>query len=78
MTNKISSTTAAVLGLLAQTHARITDIGLWDGNDWYDDDVKIGVASGVPYSDNSDVRRRIESPMALEGSVPNYMTFENV
>jgi len=78
MTNKISSTTAAVLGLLTHTHARITDTGLWDGNDWYDDSVQIGVASGVPYSDDSDVRRRIESPMALEGSVPNYMTFENV
>jgi hypothetical protein len=36
------------------------------------------VNKGVPYSDDADVRRRIEAPMALEGSVPDYMTFDNV
>jgi chitodextrinase len=38
----------------------------------------MGVTGGVPYSDDSDVRRRIEAPLALEGSVPDYMTFDNV
>lgn len=64
--------------MFTQTSARITDDGIWDGNDWYDDGVEIGVIKGVPYSDDADVRRRIEAPMALEGSVPDYMTFDNV
>jgi hypothetical protein len=78
MTWKTSSTAAAVLCMFTQTSARIADDGLWDGNDWYDDGVEIGVNKGVPYSDDADVRRRIEAPMALEGSVPDYMTFDNV
>jgi len=77
MTWKIS-TTAAVLYMFSQVEAKITEDGLWDGNDWYDDDVEIGVRKGVPYSDDPEVERRIEAPVALEGSVPDYESFENV
>jgi len=72
------STTAAVLYMFSQVETKITEDGLWDGNDWYDDDVEIGVRKGVPYSDDPEVERRIEAPVALEGSVPDYESFDNV
>jgi hypothetical protein len=72
------SAQAVLLGLLAQTNARIKNSGIWDNNDWYDDDVEIGVEDGIPYSDDLDVSRRIESAMATEGAVLNYMEFDNV
>jgi hypothetical protein len=71
-------TQAAVLGLFAHASARIVDSGLWDNNDWYDEDVKIGVANGVPYSNDEAVSRRLDAAMATEGSVLDYMDFPNV
>jgi hypothetical protein len=72
------TTTAAVIYMFSQVDTKITEDGLWDRNDWYNDDVEIGVRKGVPYSDDPEVDRRILAPMALEGSVPNYESFENV
>lgn len=69
---------AALLGLLAQTNARIKSSGIWDDNDWYDDIADVGVEDGEPYSDDPDVRRRIISAIATEGDVLNYMEFPNV
>ena len=38
-----TSTTVAVIYMYSLAQAKITNDGLWDGNDWYDDNVKIGV-----------------------------------
>jgi hypothetical protein len=69
---------AVLLGLLAQTNARIKSSGIWDDNDWYDDSVEIGVEDGEPYSDDPAIHRRIVAAMATEGAVTNYMEFPNV
>jgi hypothetical protein len=36
------------------------------------------VENGIPYSNDDDVERFIEAPVALEGSVPDYEDFANV
>merc|ERR1712110_81294 len=59
-------------------NAKITDDGLWDGHDWYNDTIEIGVKKGVPYSEDGEVKGRITAPMALEGNVPDYETYDNV
>jgi hypothetical protein len=33
------------------------DDGPWTGNDWYDEEQKIGIRNGVPYS-NDEARQR--------------------
>ena len=72
------STTAAIICLLAETNARITDNGLWDDADWYDSATEIGVTNGSPFSEDAAVARRINSPMATEGAVMDYLSFPNV
>jgi len=69
---------AVLLGLLAQTNARIRSSGIWDDYDWYDPSVEIGVLDGEPYSNDPDVDRRIVAAIATEGAVTNYMDFDNV
>jgi predicted nucleotide-binding protein (sugar kinase/HSP70/actin superfamily) len=69
---------AVLLGLLSQTNARIRSSGIWDDVDWYDNAAKVGVVDGEPYSNDTDVNRRIISAIATEGDVLNYMEFDNV
>jgi chitodextrinase len=69
----------SVLGLFAQTNASIKSSGLWDNHDFYDTTAKIGVKAGVPYSTDTDTKRRIASGTPLEGGVPSdYKTKTNV
>jgi hypothetical protein len=68
----------AVGFMFSYSKARIVENGLWTGKDWYDPSSKIGVENGIPYSNDEDVDRFIEAPVALEGSVPDYETFSNV
>jgi hypothetical protein len=42
----------ALIAMFGYTNAKIVDNGLWTDNDWYDDAAKLGVANGVPYSNN--------------------------
>ena len=72
------------LGTLAllsaqQAYGAIVADGLWTGNDWYDQNQRIGVANGVPYSDDADVQRRITASLTVDGPIDDiYMTMTNV
>ena len=60
-------------------NAAIVNNGPWTGNDWYDDVTKIGVANGVPYSNDARVQRRITAPLTIDGSIDStYLTMPNV
>ena len=77
MYNKNSLFAGALL-MLAATQAKIvTDSPLWE-NDWYDNETKMGVKNGEPYSKDEAVQRFINAPRTIEGDVPNYRQFENV
>ena len=72
---------AIALGALLgeQALAAIVSNGLWTDNDWYDDSVMIGVANGVPYSNDDDTQRRITAPLSVDGPVDEfYLTLPNV
>ena len=73
------------LGALAMlsnfASAAIKTDGLWTGadNEFYDDVKKYGVKNGEPYSDDADVKHRMEAPQTLEESVDsNYLQKDNV
>ena len=68
------------LALLSSiANAAIAENGLWTGHDYYDKTNKIGVKNGVPYSNDADVKRRLTSPLTVDGSVKlDYKTKENV
>jgi len=68
----------AVSYLFASTTAGIVENGKWTGNDWYDSTHQTGVKNGVPYSKNADVQRFLMAPIAREGKVPEYESYENV
>jgi hypothetical protein len=83
MTGKLTNfASAMMLSMLASQWAArgaITKDGIWTGNDWYDDDSKIGVRNGMPYSDDAKVSRRITAPLTKDGSVEDtYMSSPNV
>merc|ERR1712029_575137 len=63
---------------MTQVKAGIAIDGIWDGHDYYNSQAKLGVEKGVPYSNDSAATRRLQSAMALEGDIPEYMTFANV
>ena len=64
---------------LENVSAAIVEDGIWTGNDWYDNETKIGVRNGVPYSNDWKVDRRIKAPLSIDGSVlENYLEKENV
>lgn len=81
-TNMMKQTIAqfSVMALLANyASAAIADDGLWTGNDWYDSALKVGVANGVPYSNDPAMQHRLNAPLSVDGDVSNdYMTRENV
>ena len=73
-----STLIASAILLMAGVESRIvTDSPLW-ATDWYDNQTKIGVRNGVPYSNDVAVERFIKAPLALEGAIPDYMDKENV
>ena len=52
----------------------IVENGIWTNNDWYDEEAKIGVRNGMPYSDDVKVSRRITAPLTKDGPVDDtYM-----
>ena len=55
--------------LSSWANAAIAENGLWTDNDWYDQDNKIGVVNGIPYSLDAKVSRRITSPLTVDGFV---------
>jgi chitodextrinase len=74
---------AAALCLFTTAQAdKIKENGIWTGSelDWYDTVNKIGVTNGVPYSNDDDMTRRIESPLPKDGDVSDYDngTYANV
>ena len=64
--------------LAAATQAAIVKDGLWTGHDWYDEEARIGVVNGVPYSNDIDRQRQLDSPLSFDGSIEDYMARENV
>ena len=73
----LSIATLAYLSHLAS--ASVPSDGPWTGNDWYDEDSKLGVANGVPYSNDPAVDRRIKAPLTTIESVDEtYTSFDNV
>ena len=78
--DKIRSIFNCALILTAQETARaaITENGPWTNNDWYNDDAKMGVANGIPYSTDSATIHRIRSPLSVDGPIDNYENFRNV
>jgi len=75
---KLMTAALAVLELTTQVQAGIKEEGLWTNVDWYKDGMNLGVRNGVPYSNDAQTTRRIESAMALDGEVTDYMSKENV
>ena len=35
--------------------------GVWSGHDWYDEDEGVGIKNGVPYGQDPEAQRRIDS-----------------
>lgn len=65
--------------LLLKASAAIVEDGIWTGEDWYDTTTNIGVANGVPYSNDVSVQRRISAPKSIDGSIDDiYLTLPNV
>ena len=65
--------------LAAVSEAAIAENGIWTGNDWYDQTNKIGVANGIPYSNDTNVNHRITAPLTVDGSIDaDYLTRANV
>ena len=67
--NKTTLLSSALL-MLGSTYSKIIEESpLWD-LDWYDEDTKIGIRDGKPYSEDYAVNRFITAPVTLEGDVP--------
>ena len=61
-----------------QARSAITEDGPWTGKDWYNEDAMMGVANGIPYSNDTETQRRITAPLSVDGSIDNYLNFTNV
>lgn len=60
-------------------HAALQADGPWTNNDWYDATNKIGVANGIPYSNDPATQRRITAPLTFDGDVSqSYLQQTNV
>ena len=79
MTSQMTKITAMAL-LLNWASAAIAENGIWTNNDWYNNALNIGVRNGEPYSNDDTVRRRITSPISVDGDINNmdYNNFANV
>lgn len=70
---------AASLAVTSQVaQSAIVDDGLWTGNDWYDNTAGFGVTNGVPYSNDANINRRINSALSRDGVDPNWIYAPNV
>ena len=71
---------SAMALLLNWASAAIAENGIWTNNDWYDDNLKLGVRNGQPYSNDATQSRRITSPISIDGDINNmdYHNFANV
>jgi len=49
--------------------AAIAEDGLWTGNDWYDDTMKMGARNGEIYSNDAATTRRITAPVSRDGDI---------
>jgi hypothetical protein len=72
------ATQLAVLAMFNYTEAKIKTDGLWTENDWYNDEAKLGVENGKPFSKDAEMKRKLESAMALEGTPEDFKNFDNV
>jgi len=71
MTYSRNISIAAIIASSVQ--AGIKQDGLWSNQDWYNHQHKVGVANGVPYSEDAATNRAITAPMALDGPVTDYL-----
>jgi chitodextrinase len=67
---------AAIIAVSVRADIKVN--GLWTNEDWYNHQHKVGVANGVPYSDDTATDRAITSPKALDGPVTDYLDKANV
>ena len=61
-----------------KSNSKIVDDGLWTGHDYYMNDMKLGVKDGIPYSNDNETKRRINSSMAVDGDASDYKSKDNV
>ena len=54
MNNFTKSVIIGCLACMTTVKAAIQENGLWTGNDYYDNDSKIGAKNGVTYSKDAD------------------------
>jgi hypothetical protein len=59
-------------------HGGIVDDGLWTNHDYYNSEYEIGVANGVPYSNDAETTRRIEAAMTVDGDALDHLSKPNV
>jgi hypothetical protein len=73
-------TYSSAIALLANyTAAAIAENGIWTDRDRYDEDYKVGVLNGVPYSNDPATQRRITAPKSYDGDVSDiYLQSANV
>ena len=74
MTNRFTY----ALAFLACVQAKIVDDGPWTNKDWFDATTKIGVKNGIPYSTDDAEKRRIETPLGVDGEPVNWENSETV
>jgi len=73
-----SKISLAALVLASTVHGGIVDDGLWTNHDYYNSEYEIGVANGVPYSNDVETTRRIEAAMTVDGDALDYLSKPNV
>ena len=74
LTKFASALVLTMLGGEWAAKGAIVEDGIWTDNDWYDEEAKIGVRNGMPYSDDVKVSRRITAPLTKDGPVDDtYM-----
>ena len=67
------------LATTAMVEAAIVEDGPWTGKDWYDESLQIGVANGVPYSNDPAVQHMLTAPLTVDGSIDDtYLESSNV
>ena len=71
---KYNNTILLGLALAGQmASAAITADGSWTGNDFYDAANKIGVANGIPYSNDALIQRRLVASLSKDTDMADYM-----
>lgn len=69
----------ALASLIGISNAAIAENGIWTNQNWYDSANKIGVANGVPYSNDASASHRLSAPLTVDGDISqDYLTRANV